>query len=268
MMDERREEQASLYVLGTLPPGELAAFEAELRRDAELQQLVEALRISRDALAGSVPRVNPPPALKQKILDQIEARQKVVALPASPRAGSKVAWFPWALAACLAVLCALSFNDENTMRAKLGEQARRLADLNRLADSLQSQAQDLKATVAKLNETNRLENLRIAMLNSLLESSPKAVAVSLWDNNQQRGVFLVQNLSPLPADKDYQLWVIDPKYATPVSAGVFQVDAQGNVRLEFKTEKVIESANKFAVTEEPKGGQATPTLKNMVLIGG
>jgi anti-sigma-K factor RskA len=269
MMDERREEQASWYVLGTLPLEEVAGFEADLRRDAELQQLVEALRISRDALAGTVPRVNPPPALKQKILDQIERREKITALPASPkRIESKLGWFPWALAACLAVLCAVSFNDENTMKAKLGEQAGRLADLNRLADSLRGQTEDLKVMVAKLSETNRLENLRIAMLNSLLADSPKTVAVSLWDNREQSGVFVVQNLKPLAADRDYQLWVIDPKYATPVSAGVFQVDAQGNVRLEFKTDKLIETANKFAVTEEPKGGLATPTMKNMVLIGG
>jgi anti-sigma-K factor RskA len=62
--------------------------------------------------------------------------------------------------------------------------------------------------------------------------------------------------------------VIDPKYPTPVSAGVFQVDVQGNVRIQFKTDKLIESANRFAVTEEPKGGLPTPTLKNLVLIGG
>ena len=106
------------------------------------------------------------------------------------------------------------------------------------------------------------------MLNSMLADSPKAVAVSLWDNQQQRGVFVVQNLKPLPADEDYQLWVMDPKYPTPVSAGVFQVDAQGNMRVQFKADKLIESANKFAVTEEPKGGLPTPTLKNLVLIGG
>jgi anti-sigma-K factor RskA len=269
MMDERREEQASLYVLGTLPSAELAAFEAELRRDAELQQLVEALRVSRDALAGTVPRVNPPPALKQKILDQIEARKKITALPVNPpRVDSALAWFPWALAACLAVLCVVSFTKENKMQEKLDAQAKKLTDLNQLADSLKGQTEDLRVTVAKLSETNRLENLRIAMLNSLLTEEPKAVAVSLWDNDRQSGVFLVQNLKPLAADRDYQLWVIDPKYATPVSAGVFQVDAQGYVRLEFKTDKLIETANKFAVTEEPKGGLPTPTMKNMVLIGG
>ncbi len=262
MMDERKEEQASLYVLGTLPPGEVAAFEAELKRDAELQQLVDALQISRDALAGSVPRVDPPPALKQKILDKIDAREKVVPLPVNPpRANDKLAWFPWALAACLAVLCAISFTKENSMKEKLNK-------LNQLADSLQSQTQDLKKLVVKLSETNRLAGLRIAMLNSLLEDSPKTVAVSLWDNNQQRGVFLVQNLKPAPADKDYQLWVIDPKYALPVSAGIFRVDEQGNLRVEFKADKPIETANKFAVTVEPKGGQPTPTVKNTIMIGG
>jgi anti-sigma-K factor RskA len=46
------------------------------------------------------------------------------------------------------------------------------------------------------------------------------------------------------------------------------VDAQDNMRLQFKTDKLIESANRFAVTEEPKGGLPTPTLKNLVLIGG
>ena len=123
---------------------------------------------------------------------------------------------------------------------------------------------DLQHAVATLQETNRLANLRIAMLGSLLSDSPKAVAVSLWDEKTQHGVFVVQNLKPLPSDKDYQLWVIDPKYSTPVSAGVFQVDKQGNVRLPSKADKPLVSAEKFAVTLEPKGGLPRPTLKNLV----
>ncbi len=123
--------------------------------------------------------------------------------------------------------------------------------------------------MASLQETNRLAGLRIAMFNSMLADSPKAVAVIFY-NQQQRGVFAMaaKSLKSLPVDRDYQLWVIDPKYPTPVSAGVFQVDAQGNMRLQFKTDKLIESASKFAVTLEPKGGLPTPTLKDLVLIGG
>jgi anti-sigma-K factor RskA len=177
-------------------------------------------------------------------------------------------WLPWAVAACLMIVCAISLSQQKTLRQKVGEQAKQLTDLNQIADSLRNQTADLQHAVATLQETNRLASLRIAMLGSMLADSPKAVAVSLWDDQQQRGVFVVQNLKPLPADKDYQLWVIDPKYPTPVSAGVFQVDGQGNVRLAFKADKLIQSANKFAVTQEPKGGLLTPTLKNLVLIGG
>jgi anti-sigma-K factor RskA len=269
MIDERMEEQAGLFVLGALTPEETRAFETALGRDAELQGLVAALRISRDALAGSLPQVTPPPALKKKILAQIEAQEKVVPMPSrAERSEGWAIWLPWALAACLAVVCAVSLSQQKTLRQKNDEQTRQLADLNQMADSLRDETQDLKQAVATLRETNRLENIRIAMLNSMLADSPKAVAVSLWDNQQQRGVFVVQNLKPLPVDKDYQLWVIDPKYPAPVSAGVFQVDAQGNVRLQFKAGKLIETASKFAVTQEPKGGLSTPTLKNLVLIGG
>jgi anti-sigma-K factor RskA len=270
MIDERMEEQASLYVLGVLTPAETRMFEAALSRDAELQQLVTALQISRDALAGSLPSVMPPPSLKQNLMAQIEASDKIVPLPvrAEARAEGWMTWLPWALAACLSIVCAVSLFQQKTLRQKVGEQAAQLVDLNQLADSLRNETQDLKQAVATLQETNRLASLRVAMLGSLLTDSPKAVAVSLWDDKQQRGVFVVQNLKPLPADKDYQLWVIDPKYPVPVSAGVFQVDGSGNVRLQFKAAKLIESASKFAVTQEPKGGLLTPTLKNLVLIGG
>ena len=146
--------------------------------------------------------------------------------------------------------------------------AKHLADLNQMADSLRSETESLTQTVALLKKNNQLQDVRVAVLGSQLADAPKSVAVSLWDEMKQRGVFVAQNLKPLPTDKDYQLWVIDPKYAAPVSAGVFHVDAQGNAHVSFKADKPIESASKFAVTMEPKGGLPIPTLKNLVLIGG
>lgn len=272
MIDQRMEEQASLYVLGVLTLEETRAFEAALSRDAGLRQLVSALQVSRDALAGSLPAVTAPPELNRKILAQIEAQEKNISLPArtEPSLGWApwAPWLPWALAACLVIVCAISLSQQKMLRQKIGAQAKQLTDLNQLADSLRSETQGLQQAVATLRETNELQNVRIAMLSSLLEDSPKAVAVSLWDEKQQRGVFVVQNLKPLPTDRDYQLWVIDPKYQSPVNAGVFQVDAQGNVRLQFKADKLIETASKFAVTQEPKGGLPAPTMKNLVLIGG
>ena len=79
---------------------------------------------------------------------------------------------------------------------------------------------------------------------------------------------MVENLPALPAGRDYQLWVIDPNLKTPVSAGIFKVDAAGKVRIEFKPDRVVQSAYKFAVTVEKAGGAKVPTLDQMVVIGG
>jgi anti-sigma-K factor RskA len=268
MIDERMEEQASLYVLGALSPEEQRAFEVALVQNTELQQLVSALRVTRDALAGNLPEVEPSFALKQRILAQISQTPTSAAIPAPPSSFLlRNRWLPWALATCLAVVCGILLSNQVKLNDQLSRQSARLQTLNQMADSLRVTTNSLNQQVVALRETNQLVNLRIAMLSSLLADAPKAIAVSLWDNEQQKGVFVVQNLKPLPTDKDYQLWVLDPKYPTPVSAGVFQVDAQGNVRIQFKADKLVGSADKFAVTMEPKGGLPTPTMKDLVLIG-
>lgn len=271
MTDERMEEQASLYVLGALTAGEQAAFEATLAKSAELQQLVASLQATRDVVAGAVPLMEPPPELKQKILAQIAPREKTSVgtrqSPAREPFSILNLLFPWALATCLAVICSILFWQQTGLKNQVTRQAERLQALNQMAENLRTTTNSLQQTVLALRMTNQLVSLRIAMLNSLLADAPKAIAVSLWDNESQKGVFVVQNLKPLPTDKDYQLWVMDPKYPTPVSAGVFQVDDKGNVRIEFKAGKPIVSADKFAVTMEPKGGLPTPTLSNLVLLG-
>lgn len=272
MIDERMQELASLYVLGALTPQELQDFETALARTPELQQLIAKLFATRDALAGEVALAQPRPELKEKILQEIEAIDQGNVRPTVPsRRQNPWSWLgllvPWALAACLMVFSIVLWSQRDRLQIQLGKQALHMQDLDQMAKTLMSETNDLHQAVTALQNSTRLSEMRIALLNSLLADSPKAVAVSLWDNAQQQGVFLVQNLKPLPADKDYQLWVMDPKYATPVSAGVFQVDAQGRVRFQFTPDKTISSAHKFAVTMERKGGVPVPTLKNLVLIG-
>ncbi len=72
-------------------------------------------------------------------------------------------------------------------------------------------------------------------------------------------------MKPITADRDYQLWIIDPKYKSPVDAGVVRADANGSLRVAFKAKEYINDAKTFAVTEEVKGGSPVPTLKNLVL---
>jgi anti-sigma-K factor RskA len=265
MIDDSRQEQAALHVLGALAPDEAREFQAAMRANPELKEFVAELIVATGALAGMAKQTEPPPQLREKILAQIAPEQKVVTLPG--RTSIFPAWLSWSFATATAVASVLLFAQDSRLRQTLAAQGQTIRDLNELAGSLQSVTNNLQATVLALQETNRLANLRIAMLNSLLSDDPKAIAVSLWDNSKQTGVFVVQNLKPLPADRDYQLWVLD-NGTTPVDAGVFRVDENGNVRLDFKARLPIKIAGKFAVTEEARGGVASPTLKNMVLLGG
>jgi anti-sigma-K factor RskA len=265
MIDERMQEQASLHVLGALSETEARAFKAAMRADPELKEFVARLSTATGAFAGAVPLVEPPPQLRAKILAQIASPQKMVSLP--PGKFRAAFWLPWPLAAAFAILCLMLFAQDSRLKKQVDAQASKISELNQLAQTLQSTTNDLQHTVTALRESNRLANLRIAMLNSLVTDAPKAVAVSLWDESKQEGVFVAQNLKALPADRDYQLWVLE-NGTTPVDAGVFHVNADGSGRAEFKTRQPIKVAGKFAVTEEIKGGAASPTLKNLVLAGG
>jgi len=262
MIDERMEEQASLHVLGALSDTEAYEFKKAMKADPELQACVARLSVATGALAGSVPMTEPPPRLRAKILAQVAPVQKIVSLP--ERKSGFALWLPWSLATGLAMLCVLFFAQDSRLRQTIGEQEKQINNLNSLAASLSAATNHLQQTVLALQETNRLAGLKIAMLNSLLADAPKAIAVSLWDNEKQNGVFVAQNLKSLPADKDYQLWVLD-NGTTPVDAGVFQVDENGGVRVEFTAKLPVKFAGRFAVTEEVKGGVAAPTIKNMVL---
>jgi anti-sigma-K factor RskA len=261
MIDERMEEQASLHVLGALTKDEAREFKKAMQADPELKKLAARLSAAAGALAGTAPVAEPPPRLRANILAQIESRKPV---SSSEQKFSLAYWLPWSFATGLAILCVMLFAQDSRLRHSLGDQARKNEDLNQLAVSLQSETDHLKQTVLALQETNRLASLKIAMLDSLLADAPKAIAVSLWDSEKQNGVLVAQHLKALPADKDYELWILDEN-KDPVAAGVFHIAEGGAIRLDFKPTRAIKAAGKFAVTEEVKGGVASPTLQSMVL---
>ena len=289
MIDEGMQEQAAAYALGALNADELQAFEVSLRVDPELRALVRELRSVTEALAGTVPALEPPAAVKERLLLEIDPQQapgpkttqaqpprRALGGPVEPPVSQPVsapgrrpaqAWIPWAVAAAMALLSVAFLWQSTSLRSQLAAQAGRINELTTSAELAHAESAELRLTVAKLRETNRLASFRIALLDSLLAGAPTAIAVSVWDNERQDGVFIVRNLKPLPSDKDYQLWIIDPKYPSPVDAGVFQVNAKGDVREDFRAKLPIQAANQFAVTIERKGGAAVPNTKAMVLAG-
>ena len=82
MINEQQQERASLHALGVLSAIEQRAFEAELRVDPELRELVRSLQRTTDLLAMGSPAVPPPRELRDKVLRRVETTQATI-IPAT-----------------------------------------------------------------------------------------------------------------------------------------------------------------------------------------
>lgn len=289
MIKESTQEEACLYVLGLLPEPEAVAFEIEMMQSSELRALVAAANNATLALAQSAPQQVLSGVVKKRLLASLHkpsGAERVVEFPKATR----LSFLPWAIAACLLGVLAWQLSSHHSERASmLAEREQREADLQvaRGAESVieqkfktarteleqqlevaQADRNSLMARFVELEKKDSLAQSQIAVLGSLLKDRPQAVAVSVWNQESQSGQLVVENLPILDVGRDYQLWIIDPDIPTPISAGVFKVDIGGKVRISFRPDQAVQTAAKFAVTEETEGGVASPTMDQMVVIGG
>jgi anti-sigma-K factor RskA len=81
---ERWEDAAATYVLGALPEDERHGYEAHLRTCPACRDEVEDLRVAAEALPSSPPPMLPPPALKARIMAEVEREAQLLAAASSP----------------------------------------------------------------------------------------------------------------------------------------------------------------------------------------
>ena len=82
---ERWEDAAGSYVLGALPDDERAGYEAHLETCPTCRAEVEELRVAAEALPVSPPPMLPPPALKARIMAEVEREAALLASAGEPR---------------------------------------------------------------------------------------------------------------------------------------------------------------------------------------
>jgi len=229
MIDEAKQDLATRYVLGELDDRQSASFRAELTRDSQLLQFVSELQETFAEVALAAAPQNPSPELLARILDEIR-EDATESEPVVEAAVVRTNWLPWALAACLTIACML-------MGVELGK---------------------VRNENTALRNQDALSQTRIATLNAQTEAYEKVLAVVVWDEEKQRGVVKLDQLAQAAPDRDYQLWMIAPNHAVPISAGVVSVDDNGIAQASFKPVQNIQSVSKFAVSIERKGGAPAP----------
>lgn len=252
-------EDLDLYALGALDAEERRAVETHLRACADCQRALEEARGRVALIALGVPPETPSPRVKQRLMESIKPRR-----PAVPASGFRL-WLQQAsptFALMTLVLWAAIIG--------LGYTNYRLLQRN---FDLQDQMGQMKTSVAE-----REREVRRARAVLDVMSAPDAVRVTLVAGQARpvpqgrafyhphKGlVFTAANLAALPAGKTYQLWLI-PTEGKPISAGVFDADAQGAGTILLPPLPEGVAAKAFAVTVEPSGGVPQPTGP-IVLVG-
>jgi anti-sigma-K factor RskA len=257
---EELRNQLGAFALGALDPAEQAEVRAHLAVCDECAAEVRALRPVVDALARSTEPVDPPAAVRRRLLSSI-------VMPAVPEPTTAVkpltvttsrSVLPWLAAAASLVLAAALGVYASQLRGRVQTLEQELREA-----ILQVQAGERQTAQARLVATNAQRQLSVIAAPDVAQVAlkgqavaPQASARALW--SRSRGLLLsASNLPALPAGRTYQLWVISGKMP-PISDGwIFQTDASGGVTTMFTTPATLPVPTAMAVSIEPDGGSTT-----------
>jgi anti-sigma-K factor RskA len=247
MNNERFEDLKDAYVLGALPEEERLSFEDYLAAHPERQAEVDELGAVAGLLAFSPPEQEPPPELRSRVMEVVEAEpRRVGGRSTFARVGDYLSLRSLALgAAAIIVIGLLSWN------VMLQGQ---VEDLQGQVQDAQGQVQDLQAQVEDAQDQ---QSPTIELEGSWAEQGATAEVASMQKNQI---ILVARNMPSVPEDKTCQIWVI--KGDVPKPSGLFQPDGNGTAT---PITNSITKADVIAVTVEPAGGSEQPTSDPVLL---
>jgi anti-sigma-K factor RskA len=242
MTHEAIDELAGAFALGALDADEMAAVRAHLATcDQPHVELREAFPAA-DVLAASLEPIDPSPALRDRLMSTLERVQQADRAPVAevkppwPRPG----WFDW-----------ISPRVARPLAVAAVAAAIALGALNvGLRSDLEKRDAALRAVAAAIANGQTAFRVDGSAGRGYVVDTP-GVGASL----------VVADLKSLPADRLYELWLLDAA-GTPVAVGTF-TDTSGAVAV-LPVEKDLSGYATFAVTVETQRVDVPTTTPVMV----
>jgi Anti-sigma-K factor rskA/Putative zinc-finger len=253
-------EALALYAMGTLDdPQDLAALQAHLGTCGDCRRELEALRADTALLALSAIGPQPPARSRERLVRAVAAEPRLErrSLQRYAVGHLRQRWFTFApvmVMLMLAVFSILLWRDlRNTRRT-----------LRHTHAQLEQMQAELARTNSELAEAKMVRDLLHAPdawpLTLVSRKTPPQPQIKTVYSKQQGALLLMaSNLTPLPENKIYQLWLLPADGSAPMPAGWFKPDGKGNGMMFHKMSAGV-IAKGFAVTIEPAGGSQTPTM--------
>jgi anti-sigma-K factor RskA len=257
------------YVTGELGEAERAAVEAHLGGCAACRDDLAGLEEAAALLRLGVPRVEPPPALRRRILVAARALSQTPAViaaarPAPPRPVSRRWGWRFSASQVAATLSALSLLVSLGLAGWVvmlhGELNRQAVENTQLGQQLERQryaVYSLRETLGVLVSSTRVERQLQGS-----EAAPRARALVTFDPASRQGMIVASELPQPAPDRSYQIWLRDESGV--ISAGLLHFDERGTAYAVVEAPTPLGRFRTIGVSLEPQGGSPQPTGPRMM----
>jgi len=258
--NDRIQELVSAYTLGVLDGDDLKELEDYLKNNPVVyQELLKENEAAFSQLAYVTMGSDPSPGLRNKLLNDIKAEKELeTESPVPFWHRLQPIWMGLGSAVAVIIIAVLIGYNVSLSNKLKDQQAENQNLENRLLEKETQLAALNEELGAQTEALAFLDNPNVVIINMVkTEPSLKAVGRVLWNTEDDEALFYGINLPQIPEGKTYQLWAIAGD--TPKSAGVFQVDGNGNNLHIIKSLSNFGDISTFAVSLEPAGGVPLPT---------
>jgi anti-sigma-K factor RskA len=247
------------YALGELDPGARQEVESKIAEYPELDSELIQIEVTMESLMMRGAR-NPAARVRELVTRSVESTtKKVAALPNTSTSPLKMWRYATAASLLIAVTTGiLAFIFWSNWKRTETDLEERIALSSRITQDFESVNNRLNKIEGDLNVYDNPQFERIVLKGTA--NAPNAIASVYWNQTTEEVFLNIQNLKKLSQESQYQLWAIVA--GQPVDMGIISTDVIGLIKM-----NQITGASAFAITIEPRGGRATPTLETMQVIG-